>query len=181
MRKKEEIFISHVLFPWETFAAQAERELRERKNGGARWTESFRKEVRENILRYANTDFFFGGEVRKARGDYEQGYEKLELERGLSTCAVSFQRRTFRGRELSDLGEQIGGRKMDNFERLTQSRGTLGAFLRSLPVLSGPWDDEFHRRRCAFCTRENCDECPNEEERGNPTWWLGLGAEEVET
>lgn len=53
---------------------------------------------------------------------------------------------------------------MDNFERLTQSRGTLGAFLRSLPVLSGPWDDEFHRRRCAFCTRENCDECPNEEE-----------------
>lgn len=26
MRKKEEIFISHVLFPWETFAAQAERE-----------------------------------------------------------------------------------------------------------------------------------------------------------
>lgn len=122
MRKKEEIFISHVLFPWETFAAQAEREQRERKNGGARWTESFRKEVRENILRYANTDFF---------------------------------------------------------ERLTQSRGTLGAFLRSLPVLSGPWDDEFHRRRCAFCTRENCDECPNEEERGNPAWWLSLEAEEV--
>lgn len=58
MRKKEEIFISHVLFPWETFAAQAEREQRERKNGGARWTESFRKEVRENILRYANTTFF---------------------------------------------------------------------------------------------------------------------------
>lgn len=69
---------------------------------------------------------------------------------------------------------------MDNFERLTRSRGTLGAFLRSLPVLFGPWDDEFHRRRCAFCTRENCDECPNEEERGNPTWWLGLKAEEVE-
>lgn len=58
MRKKEEIFISHVLFPWETFAAQAEREQRERKNGGARWTESFRKEVRENILRYADTTFF---------------------------------------------------------------------------------------------------------------------------
>lgn len=63
---------------------------------------------------------------------------------------------------------------MDNFERLAQSRGTLGAFLRSLPVLSGPWGDEFHRRRCAFCTRENCDECPHEEERGNPEWWLGL-------
>ena len=58
MRKKEEIFISHVLFPWETFAAQAEREQRERKNGGARWTDEFRKEVRKNILRYANTEFF---------------------------------------------------------------------------------------------------------------------------
>lgn len=53
---------------------------------------------------------------------------------------------------------------MNNFERLTRSRGTLGAFLRSLPVLSGPWDDEFHRRRCAFCTRENCNDCPNEAE-----------------
>ena len=69
---------------------------------------------------------------------------------------------------------------MDNFERLTRSRGTLGAFLRSLPVLSGPWDDEFHRRRCAICTRENSDECPNEEERGNPTWWLGLEAKEAD-
>lgn len=41
-------------------------------------------------------------------------------------------------------------------------------------------EDEFHRRRCAFCTRENCDECPNEEERGNPTWWLGLEAKEAD-
>lgn len=39
MKKKEEIYISHVLFPWETFAAQAEREKRERENGGARWTD----------------------------------------------------------------------------------------------------------------------------------------------
>lgn len=58
MKKKEEVYISHVLFPWETFAAQAEREQRERENGGARWTDEFRKEVRENILRYANTEFF---------------------------------------------------------------------------------------------------------------------------
>lgn len=58
MKKKEEIYISHVLFPWETFAAQAEREQRERANGGARWTDEFRKEVRENILRYANTIFY---------------------------------------------------------------------------------------------------------------------------
>ena len=77
------------------------------------------------------------------------------------------------------MGKQIGGSLVDNFERLTQSRGVLGAFLRSLPVLSGPWDDEFHRRRCAFCTRENCDDCPNEEERGSPEWWLGLETEEA--
>ena len=56
MKKKEEIYISHVLFPWETFAEQAEREQRERENGGARWTDEFRKEIRENILRYANTE-----------------------------------------------------------------------------------------------------------------------------
>jgi hypothetical protein len=42
MKKKEEVYISHVLFPWETFAAQAEREQRERENGGARWTDEFR-------------------------------------------------------------------------------------------------------------------------------------------
>ncbi len=56
MKKKEEIFISHIRFPWETFAAQAEREQRERENGGARWTTEFREEIRENILRYANME-----------------------------------------------------------------------------------------------------------------------------
>lgn len=54
MKKKEEIFISHVLFPWETFAAQGEREERERNNGGIRWTEEFLAEIRENVLRYAD-------------------------------------------------------------------------------------------------------------------------------
>ena len=58
MKKKEEIYITHVLFPWETFSAQAEREERERANDGARWTEEFLQEVRENVLRYANEQFF---------------------------------------------------------------------------------------------------------------------------
>lgn len=30
MKKTENVYITHVLFPWETFAAQSEREARER-------------------------------------------------------------------------------------------------------------------------------------------------------
>lgn len=30
---------------------------------------------------------------------------------------------------------------MNNFERITASPEALGAFLASLPVLQGPWDD----------------------------------------
>ena len=52
--KKEHVYISNVLFPWETFQAQGEREERERANNGARWTEEFRQEVRSHILEYAN-------------------------------------------------------------------------------------------------------------------------------
>lgn len=35
---------------------------------------------------------------------------------------------------------------MTNFEKLTQSPAEFGAFLRGLPILEGPWDDEFHKR-----------------------------------
>lgn len=63
---------------------------------------------------------------------------------------------------------------MDNFEKITQSRAALGAFLSSLPVLSAPWDDEFHIRICEMCSAANCDACPHEAERNNPEWWLGL-------
>lgn len=54
--KKEQVYITHVLFPWETFQAQGKREERERANGRARWTEEFKEEVRSNILRYANME-----------------------------------------------------------------------------------------------------------------------------
>ncbi len=54
--KKEQIYISHVLFPWETFEKQGQREKRERENGGIRWTKEFKREVRENIVRYANME-----------------------------------------------------------------------------------------------------------------------------
>ena len=41
MKKTENVYITHVLFPWETFAAQSEREARERASGGDYWTEDF--------------------------------------------------------------------------------------------------------------------------------------------
>ena len=63
---------------------------------------------------------------------------------------------------------------MNNFEKLTKGPDALGAFLRTLPVLEGPWDTEFHDRFCAGCAAENCDTCPNEEFRNNPEWWLTL-------
>lgn len=51
--KKEEVYISHVMFPWESFADVRIREEREKQNGGSRWTDEFRLEVRQNIERYA--------------------------------------------------------------------------------------------------------------------------------
>ena len=63
---------------------------------------------------------------------------------------------------------------MNNFERITASPEALGAFLASLPVLQGPWDDAFHRVFCDSCDAENCDaeNCAHQAERNSPTWWL---------
>lgn len=33
-----------------------------------------------------------------------------------------------------------------NFEEIARTPETLAAFLRSLPVLDGPWDEEFQRQ-----------------------------------
>ncbi len=69
-----------------------------------------------------------------------------------------------------------------NFEKITESPEALAEFLGALPVLSGPWDDAFHRAFCDKCSAENCDgeNCPHSAERDNPAWWLGLPAAEVE-
>lgn len=67
-----------------------------------------------------------------------------------------------------------------NFDAITKDKHTLAAFLRSLPVLEAPWDAEFHKRYCARCVKEDCDECVNEDFRSNPEWWLSLPAAEVE-
>lgn len=53
MKQKQEVYISHVMFPWESFQAANEREERERANDGARWTDEFVSEVREHVLEYA--------------------------------------------------------------------------------------------------------------------------------
>lgn len=63
-----------------------------------------------------------------------------------------------------------------NFQRITRSPEALDAFLRSLSVLSAPWDDDFHSRVCDGCEAEDCDSC-RREERDNPLWWLDLAAE----
>lgn len=63
-----------------------------------------------------------------------------------------------------------------NFEKLAQSPAGLGAFLRGLPILEGPWDDEFHKRYCRKCSSTDCTYCPHEKFRNNPEWWLNLKA-----
>lgn len=69
---------------------------------------------------------------------------------------------------------------MTNFEKITESPETLGAFLGSLPCLEGPWDTAFHRAFCDGCAAENCDaeNCPNNDQRNNPGWWLRMEAAE---
>ncbi len=68
---------------------------------------------------------------------------------------------------------------MSNFEKVAASPETLGAFLSSLHVATGPWDESFHRDFCDSCERENCEveHCPHQDTRNNPTWWLRLGEE----
>lgn len=63
---------------------------------------------------------------------------------------------------------------MNNFERITASLEALGDFLGALHILSGPWDDDFHRVFCDSCDAENCDaeNCAHQAERNSPTWWL---------
>ncbi|MCI8935189.1 MAG: hypothetical protein HFE80_11935 [Clostridiaceae bacterium] len=63
---------------------------------------------------------------------------------------------------------------MNNFQQITRSPEALGAFLRSLSCVEGPWDKEFQARFCAGCDAENCDACTNSAARNSPAWWLGL-------
>ena len=61
---------------------------------------------------------------------------------------------------------------MTNFEKITASPDVLGEFLASLPVATGPWDEEFHRAFCDSCELLECraETCPYKGNR--PLWWL---------
>lgn len=65
---------------------------------------------------------------------------------------------------------------MTNYEKITQSPEALGAFLSSLPCIEGPWNEEFHKRFCAACIEPECGNCPHEDYRNAPAWWLTLEA-----
>ncbi len=67
---------------------------------------------------------------------------------------------------------------MNNFEQITASPEVLGNFLAALPVADAPWDQDFQKKFCATCQRDDCDisPCPHSAERNNPAWWLGQTA-----
>ncbi len=48
---------------------------------------------------------------------------------------------------------------MSNFEKITVSPETLGEFLSSLPIATGPWDESFHRQFCDSCERDKRQDC----------------------
>ena len=69
------------------------------------------------------------------------------------------------------------------FEAVTKDAATLARLLGALPVLEAPWDTEFQQRYCSKCFRADCDdadECPYQQDRNNPAWWLSLDATGVD-
>jgi len=69
---------------------------------------------------------------------------------------------------------------MTVFEKVAASPETLGALLASLTVIDSPWESAFHKAFCADCKQCDCGTCPHENERNNPTWWLGLSTRQGE-
>ena len=64
------------------------------------------------------------------------------------------------------------------FDQITESPEALAAFLAKLNAVDTPWERMFEAYFCPACPFEDCPtECPHEEERDNPAWWLRLPAE----
>lgn len=95
------------------------------------------------------------------------------VRKACSGWAKEWERAVWNALEGVDLHKEEG-RAVNNFERITASLEALGDFLGALPILSGPWDDDFHRVFCDSCDAENCDaeNCAHQAERNSPTWWL---------
>ena len=177
MKKAENVYITHVLFPWETFAAQSEREARERASGGDRWTEDFLREVRENVLRYANEPFFPPDEFKHAEF-MNTSMRNSCLNDVYRLVPLHFREEVFAGVSFPIWNQ--GGAGMNIFDRITASPQALADFLQAISAINTPWDDAFHRIYCDHCAAENCDNCPNEALRGSALWYLTLPAEAAE-
>ena len=70
---------------------------------------------------------------------------------------------------------------MTNFEKIVKTPEALGAFLASITVADGRWEEAFHRMLCDGCQAENCDaeNCQDNAERDNVETkdiWHGFGA-----
>jgi len=76
--------------------------------------------------------------------------------------------RALNGGDVRQRKEQVS---MNNFEKVVASPETLGAFLASLPIADGPWDEQFHRQFCDDC-KQTCGHRQYKDKRNNPTWWL---------
>lgn len=60
------------------------------------------------------------------------------------------------------------------YEKAASSQEAMAALLATIPGADAPWNKEFQKQFCRECGLQNCDECPHEEYRNNPGWWLGL-------
>lgn len=66
-----------------------------------------------------------------------------------------------------------------NFEEITETPEALASFLEKLNAVDAPWERDFESMICPACPFEDCpDECPEEDKRSSPAWWLRLPAEE---
>lgn len=70
---------------------------------------------------------------------------------------------------------ETGGKpapKQTNFDQITASPEALAAFIGSLIIPFGPWDDAFSHAFCAGCQAEDCTACPNQAKHSSVAWWL---------
>lgn len=103
--------------------------------------------------------------AHKRANEIKTGYWSAETKEAVVQRPAAFEdeeeRRTLRPRTI--------------FEQITASPEILGAALARLNVVDAPWDKAFQEMFCDGCPYEDCPRvCPHQEERNNPTWWLGL-------